>query len=774
MEHYAKWIIRWRYVVIAISLLLVCLLTSGGQFLSFKNDYRVFFGKDNPELQAFENLQATYSKTDNLLFMLEPKDGQVFTPTTLQAVVDLTAAAWQLPYSTRVDSISNFQYSYADGDNVTITRLITNPQQLNNVEINAIKAYALTEPLLVRRLISPQGHVTGINVTIQLPGKNSTTEIPSVVKPARALVADIEARYPNIKVYLTGVVMMNNAFSEATLNDFRLLQPLAFVTIMVGLLIFLRSLACTIITLLMVVLLITSAMGTAGWLGIQLTPPSASAPTIILILAVADCVHILVTFLHQLRQGKTKDAAIIESLRINFHPILLTSLTTIVGFLSLNFSDAPPFHDLGNITAIGIVYAFLLTVTLLPALLAIIPMQSSVRKEMEHRLINQLAEFVIRHRRPLPWIMGVLMVLAAACIPLNDFNDLFVEYFDHSVKFRRDTDYVTQQLTGLYFIDYSLAGQQDNTVSDPQFQAKVQNFIDWLQQQPEVVYTNSYTDILKRLNKNMHGDDPNMYKLPEQKELSAQYLLLYEMSLPYGLDLNNQLNLDKSATRLSVVLKTISSREILALEKRSKHWLQQNAPEIDVQSASPSLMFAHIGQRNIKSMLLGTFIALIIISFILIVALKSWKYGLISLLPNLAPAAVALGIWGLFIGQVGLAVSIVAGMSLGIVVDDTIHFLSKYMRARREQQLSAEAAVRYAFSSVGVALAITSIVLIAGFLVLSQSAFVLTADMGMVTSLTIAIALIIDFLFLPPLLMKIEANNDNSAEVYVPPQRLAA
>jgi len=167
-------------------------------------------------------------------------------------------------------------------------------------------------------------------------------------------------------------------------------------------------------------------------------------------------------------------------------------------------------------------------------------------------------------------------------------------------------------------------------------------------------------------------------------------------------------------------------------------------------------MFAHIGSRNIRSMLTGTTVALVLISLILVFALRSVKIGLVSMIPNLAPAAMSFGLWGILVGEVGLGLSIVTSMTLGIVVDDTVHFLSKYLRARREQNLGSQDAVRYAFSTVGTALWVTSLVLIAGFLVLTHSPFKLNADMGLLTAITIAFALAADFLFLPPLLMKVD------------------
>jgi len=763
IKTYAQWVVHWRWVIIFATLASVLLLASGGRFLEFTNNYRVFFGKDNPQLLAFENLQDTYTKNDNVLFMLMPKDGNVFTPRTLQAVVELTEASWQLPYSIRVDSITNFQHTYAEEDDLTVIDLVEDPENLSADELEKIKNIALNEPLLLDRLISPSAHATAVNITVELPEK-SLTEVPEAANFAREIRRRFEEKYPEIDFSLTGMVMMNNSFPEASKKDMKTLVPLALLAVIVGLLFFLRSFSGVLATLLVIAFSILAAMGSTGWLGIKLTPPSASAPTIILTLAIADSIHFLVTMLYNMRKGVEKHAAIIESLRINFQPIMLTSITTVVGFLSLNFSDAPPFRDLGNITAMGVIYAWIFSVMFLPAMMAVLPVRVKQSISKTSQVMDRLADFVISNRSKLLWGIGALILLSVAMIPRNELNDVFVEYFDESIEFRRDTDKVAENLTGLYLIHYSLDSKNKGGISEPAFLNKIDAFANWYRQQPEVLHVSIISDTFKRLNKNMHGDDPAMYKLPDQRDLAAQYLLLYEMSLPYGLDLNNQIDIDKTATKITATLKTISTREVIALEERAQQWLQENAPELKVNGASPTVMFAHIGDRNIRSMLKGTSIALVIISLILIFALRSLKLGLLSLIPNLAPVGVAFGVWALTVGQIGLSLSIVAAMTLGIVVDDTVHFLSKYLRARREQGLNAEDAVRYAFHTVGVALWVTTIVLIAGFLVLAQSAFELNAGMGLLTAITIAIALFIDFMFLPPLLIKFEEKVDASID----------
>ncbi|MEF1172578.1 efflux RND transporter permease subunit, partial [Vibrio sinaloensis] len=282
--------------------------------------------------------------------------------------------------------------------------------------------------------------------------------------------------------------------------------------------------------------------------------------------------------------------------------------------------------------------------------------------------------------------------------------------------------------------------------------------------QPEADHVATLSDVYKRLNKNMHGDEESYYALPLDRELAAQYLLLYEMSLPYGLDLNNQVNVDKSSIRMVLTVDNIGSVELVELENRIYAWFAQHAPQYEVVASSPSLMFAHIGETNMASMLSTLPVTLILISALMIFALRSLRLGLISVVPNMAPAIIGFGLWALISGEINLGLSVVVTLTLGIVVDDSVHFLSKYQRARLQGQ-SAEQAVRYAFHTVGRALWITTVVLVAGFAVLAMSSFRLNADMGLLSALVIFIALIVDFIFLPALLMQFDtAEYENKQE----------
>lgn len=744
--------------VILITTLLVFAAGYGAQKLEFKSDYRVFFSEENPQMQAFESMQKVYSKSDNVAFILSPQSGKVVTPETLEAIQWLTEASWQIPYSTRVDSISNFQNTTAEEDDLLVEDLYLEGSELSEQRLAYIQTTAVNEPLLLNKVIDAKASVSVVNATLQLPGINPVQEGPEVVTKVRAIRDEFVQLYPDIDVHLSGMVMMNISFAEASQNDSKTLIPMMFGMVVLGIAIMLRTFTGTISTVVVIIYSIVTTMGLAGWMGFFLTGPSSTTPIMVLTLAISDCVHILTTMFYEMRHGMSKKAALIDSLRVNFQPIFLTSITTAIGFLSLNFSDSPPFRDLGNMVAMGVMLAFVFSVTIFPAILTLIPVRIKVHTEESRQKdwMLKLAGFVNRNRGWLLPFMTLAMIGLAVMAPTNKLNDDFVKYFDERVPFRQATDYMQEHLSGMTLLEISVSSGESSGINEPDYLMKLDQFGEWLRGLEQTDHVNILTDTLKRLNKNMHGDDPDWYRLPDTRELAAQYLLLYEMSLPYGLDLNNQLDVDKSSTRVVATFQNLTSKEIIDLENRIKAWHQAHAPELGMEIASPSLMFAHIGQRNIVSMLTGTGSALILISVLLGMAVRSGRYGLVSLIPNLAPAAIGFGIWALMVGTVGLGLSVVAGMTLGIVVDDTIHFLSKYLRARREKQASAEEAVNYAFGSVGRALFITTLVLVAGFMVLAQSSFKVNADMGLMTAITIVIALIVDFFFLPPFLIMLD------------------
>lgn len=755
---YADWVIRYRLAVIALSLLLVIALGAGMAKIGFSSNYRVFFGQENPELSAFLTLQNTYTKNDNIVFIVQPSDKDLSRAEVAAALEDLTEKAWQIPYAIRVDSVTNFQDTRAEGDDLIVDDLIRDGADLSEEELDVRWARGKDEPLLFGSLIARDFETTGVNVTLQYPEKD-VTEVPKAVAKARAIAQEVRAEHPDLTIVLSGISMMNNAFFESSMKDMQTLTPLMYLMLGVVMIAMLRSFLATLCTFMVIIFAVVSAMGWAGHAGISLTPISVVAPTIILTLAIADSIHIFVTMMGLMREGLGRLDALKESLRINFLAVFITSLTTIVGFLTLNTLDTPPFHDLGNITAMGVFLAWLYSVTFLPALLSLLPIKVKAvgagGKFRVDQWMERYAEFIIRNRTAVLGFTAAVAVMAIALIPKLEINDQWVEYFDWSIPFRADAEFGLKELSGVYQVEYSIKAKDAGGISDPDYLRHLDAFTAWLRAQPDVEHVFSYTDIIKRLNKNMHGDDATWHRIPDERTLAAQYHLLYELSLPYGLDMNDRVDIDKSSTRLTATLRgSQTTKEVRAFIERSERWLKDNAPShMHAVGTGPAVMFSHISERNIKSMLSGNAMAIGMISVIMILTLRSVGTGLLSIIPNALPILMAFGVWAVTYKSIGLASASVSAIALGIIVDDTVHFLTKYRRGRREKGLDRADAVRYAFRTVGRALIVTTIVLTLGFLVMALSSFQINKQLGLMTSLTMIIGLFMDFTLLPALLL---------------------
>ncbi|EPO0020519.1 efflux RND transporter permease subunit [Vibrio vulnificus] len=747
---------RFSFWTLIISLIAIVATAMGAKNLYFRGDYNIFFDGSNAQLQAFDEIQTTFAKTDNIALVLAPKSGDVFDQRTLTQIQEMTEQAWQVPYSSRVDSLANYQHTEAVDDDLLVEDLLYQSYPLTAERIAKVRTIAMSEPLLVNALVSEKGDVAVINITMQMPGVDETAEVNEVVAYVEQMLSHYRAQYPDVTIYKAGIIAMNHSFAMAAQNDSATLVPTMLLVILVFLTLMLRSFLSVLATLVVIIGAIVATLGIVGWAGMFLHVASVNVPTLIMTLAVADCVHVIASMRHFMRQGMPKAQAIHRSVTLNFVPIIITSVTTAIGFLMMNMSDSPVLRDFGNLSALGVMIACVLSVSLLPALLNLLPVRFSAKQAAKSSdIMDKLADLVVHRRNVLLPLSIVVIAGSAALIPYNKVNDESVKYFDTSSEFRQAADFMEQRISGMTTMSIAIKTHQSQGIASPEFLAVLGEFTHWLREQPETDHVASLSDIYKRLNKNMHGDDNAYYTLPAERELAAQYLLLYEMSLPFGLDLNNQVNVDKSSVKLQLTVKNLGSVELVALEERIYQWFASHAPQYQVVASSPSLMFAHIGETNMSSMLSTLPITLILISALMIFALRSWRLGMISLVPNIAPAVIGFGLWALISGEINLGLSVVVTLTLGIVVDDAVHFLAKYQHARKAGQ-NAEQAVRYAFHTVGRALWITTVVLVAGFSVLAMSQFRLNSDMGQLSAIVIFVALVIDFVLLPSLLMRFD------------------
>jgi predicted RND superfamily exporter protein len=760
---FVQYVVEHPKRFLVFSLLLFVISAMGNPHYRNTLDYHFFFSADNPQLAAFDKLQEDYSKTEAVFVAIAPDNANVFTPENLSIIESFTRQAWSTPYSMRVDSLTNFQYTQGSEEGLEISDLFEQSEAMSADELAKRKAFSLTEPALVNALVSEDGAVAGVRLTINMLGIDHEQETPEVVLYVRELAAEFEQLYPSIKIYLTGQIVVDQSFPEATEADFNFVWPAFLLVMMVLLAVIFHGMFYMVATIVTGILAIGAGLGLVGWTQLQVNAAITAAPVMILTLAIADCIHILSNYTDELKLGRTKQLAMISSLRINFVPVFLTTFMTVLGFLTLHFNDSPPYQALGYVVASGVIYAMVFALIFLPSLIMIIPhklpkVESNI--DTRSKKMEGLAAWIINNNRCLLWSMSGLALFFVLSSSMNVINDNPVKYFGEKQTIRQHLDFVNTNITGLGALNYSIDSGEENGISKPEYLAKVDEFAAWLKQQPDVIQVDTFVDVIKRINKSLHADDDAFYKIPESPEEVSQYLLLYELSLPNGMDINNMVTSQKSASRVRVTMTNTEGRYHIALNEKALQWQKDNMSEVMwSEGASAPLMFAHIGKRSIDGMLGGLIGALFIMSGLLVFILRSVTLAAISLVSNVIPVAMAFGVWAWVSGEIDLGITVTFGIAFGIVVDDTIHFLSKYQRARRELAYGTKAAIIYAFSTVGVALLVTSIVLIAGFSMLGFSNMNITANMAILTTVTIAFAFLVDFFLVPSLLLKFDKDN---------------
>ena len=752
-------VMRRRWLTILLSLLVVLALAAGAQrIVAVDVDFRNHFSSDDPRLLALEQLEDTYAISDTALVAVAPQSGTVFTREALVAIEELTEQLWRTPFVTRVDSIANYSHSEGFEDELIVEPLIDDASSMSDDDIERIQTIAVNTEEVAGRFTSRDGRVAGLILSFAIPEDRQEDRQLAKVEAVDFLydtLAEARATYPNIDYHITGELALNRAMKDAMDEEFGLLGPIALGTMLLVAILLLRSIWGTVSIVVMIVAVLLSAMGFIGWSGLKFYGESAAALFVLMAVTVAHSVHVIEAMLSGLRQGMDRRQAAIHSMQFNVWPVFLTSLTTAIGFLSLNFSDMPPFQIMGNMVAFGSLCAFVYSVTLLPAFLSILPMRVRPVPAGKSDIFDRFGRFVVSRRMILLGSFIVIAVVLTVGISRIELNENSLELLDDSYEFRQSTDFVSENFGGLEPFEYSLSAGEEGGITNVEYLKQVDAFAEWYRAQPEVAHVFGISDIIKRLNKTLNGDDPAFYSVPGDSALAAQYLLLYEFSLPVGLDLNNLIDVNRSATRLTVVLKSLSSKEKLALDERAQDWLRHNAPSLETAATGVATVGAHSIQRNIEKMLIGTIIAMGIVSLLLVFIFRSVRLGLISLIPNFVPAAMAMGLWGYSVGEIGVAASVVTAIAFGIIVDDTIHFMTKYMRARKSGMMPAES-VQSTFRSVGKPLLATTIVFALGFMVFGASGMATNQALGLLVGITVMIALLADFLFLPPLLMVLD------------------
>ena len=750
IERFCRFIIFHKKKTLVIGLILIAIITSGASFLETPTGYRAFVENDQPNYADILDLEEKYGMIDTLSFVIKPNEGDIFQKDVLKLIKELTEISWQTPHSTRVNSLTNHQYTTVDGDDINISDFVDSVEFLENSDLKELKELALKEKTLVNFILSKSAKVSFINIYLDVPDQEGFEKPINFAEKQKKLFTE---KYPEIFVTVAGSARYSHNFQTTARTDATTMYPGFLILIIFLSYIFLRSALASILSLTIIFLSILPSMGTVGWLGFEVQPPLIMAPIIILTIALAHSIHILSIALTNMSEGMNKEQAMIESMKINFTPVFLTSFTTAVGMAGVNFGKIPAFSEMANTVVIGSGYSFIFSVTLLPALCMIMPIKSHGSPRFVLGILNSLGKLIYKFKFYFITFFGLASILLANQITNLYFDDDFDSYFDRVDDWVEVKNIVNDEFGSSFFIFANMSSEKTDGITSPKYLEKLEEFAKWLEAQDEVTTVTTVADVIKTLNKNMNGGSEEYYSIPNDKSLNAQYLLLYEFSVPYGMDLKNQMTADKAESRLLIRMNMITSRESILFNEKVNLWNEENLGTFKSRGVvGIPIMMPYVYRENTNGLMRGLLFSFSLIVIVIGLSLRSFRFGLISIVPNIVPFVLAYGILAMFTHIVSFSHTVSILISIGLVVDATIHFLTKFKKANT-LNLSQEDAIQYCFKYVGYPIIIASICLFCGFLFLLQSSFMTNFILGGMCALIIILALFIDLLLLPALLL---------------------
>ncbi len=747
-ELITRWVLKYRIIIILLAIIVTSLLAKHSMPPT-DNSMDIWLESSDPAYRAYMAYQDQFESEEFIILVFHGPD--IFSQQNLQVLQRLTLGLENIEGIDRVMSLTNAEElrSLSDGTLESVP-LVGTEIPSDSETIKKIRDYALNSPFYIDNLISRDAETTAVY------GIVSDRDIGARRRMLEKIEVMVRAEEKeNHKIYLSGSPVMDAEFERMSEEDSITFTFVTSFMIVAILYILYRSLSGVFLPLLVVGLATIWTLGLYGFLGHTLNMMTIMLPAVILAISVADAIHLMCQYNDEhLERPGDKQQALIRTLGKVGVPCLFTSMTTAIGFGSFIISEIGPVRLNGVFTALGIMLAFLVTVTLLPALLCYLkPLKITHRKGEGGDWVSRWLEASIRvvDRRPKAIICIGFVVLVISLIGITKLKreTNSIEFFKKTSPFRISLEFIEKKLTGTFSLEILFEGPPDS-LKDPAVLAKVEDLRDYLHAQPSITKTLHINDLLMEMNRIMHDGDEAFYTLPATRNEVAQYLLLYEMT--GGETLNMLMNHDHSLARLSIrsiSMPIESAKELIeALAQRLERSF--NGPvQANITGIVP--LWIKVDSYLLTSQTQSFFIAATGIFIMMCILMRSLRVGLLSMIPNLFPIVVTMGVMGWTGIRLDTATIMITSVALGIAVDDTIHFLARF---RRELAIcnDYDEALHRTIRTIGRAIFFTSIILFWGFISLTFGHFKPTIYFGFLTSLTMIVALVGDIFLLPVLL----------------------
>lgn len=700
-----------------------------------------------------EMAQEDFPPTTGVLFAFEADD--IFALESLQAMEALTQRYSEVKSAIAVNSLLNQRFNDSDQKIYGRDYLIPELEGLTASDTAKVREIALNDEDIVKNSLSK----TGDMALAQIRYKNAEDDQATRLEIARSVIAlrdSLRSEFPSVDIYVLGGLMFELDGINARTKDNQVLLPLVL-TIGILLLWFcLRSLPFSISLMAMAALSFTATMGTYGWLNIAFNQISTLGPLVVIVIAIADGIHVLSIYAQGLHKDMNKIDAMRESLRVNIQPITLATVTTAMGFLSLNYSSSPGIYGFGNIIAIGVVWAYIVTLAILPALVLLLPTNKVPKPLGIAGFIRAVIKLVTTRGNVLFWASAAIIAVTLGLLPLNKLDFDRFTFVDEDSDAHHVLTALSEKIGNDQALAYSIDSGEYYGITQPEFLQQVETLSIWLEAQPESSFVTSYTDYLRSQNKSDNDDDEAYDILPEDQLQIIDYLVGYQLVQEIEPSLQPIFNADYSAVRLVIATSNLSNKELLDFNDRIDDWIAENVQKkYKVLHGDNSILYVRLDRLITMELMYGFMLSFFFITITMIIGLQSWRYGLLSIMPNLFPATIVFGVWAVFVGELSPYILMLFSISIGLVVDDSVHILSKYISGKKDG-MSPESASVYSLDRAGSAITITTLSLALGTFILVFSSTPYFQSVASLLTPIIIVAWALDLFFLPPLLIKFD------------------
>ena len=765
---WADFVIKKRPLVLFVSLVFLVLGIITGSGIPFNNNTEQYFVEGDANLTNFNKLLDLFGDNEYLVVGIEAKenDSDIFYPETINLVEAITDFLERQEYVTQVRSITRYQYTDSSQGSLNTDYLIKDvgrfsiDHELQDEARSKIK----TEPLALGTIVTSDLKHTRIAARVDYIGDTAKHKV-ELVNRLYHFVHEEGLDQKGYRIHYSGRPVLNYMFEVFAQEDSKILNPLMLFLITGILFLHFRSFVFAIAPWAVVISSISCLLGIQSLLKYPHTPiDSALVPTMIII-GIGASVHILTEFSNNLTTLNNSKRAAKNAIIEIWKPCFFTALTTSVGFLALSVTNIDPVKEFALLGALAPLLIFIFATTTLPALLSYKNFKMGSPNEKYSTsyistIMHSLPGFTLKYRLPIFFLLLLSMIFITISVPRLNVDTNFFNYFKKDNPARIDMLYFDDVFDGALSLEFIIDSGDKQGIKDPSFLTQVELLQKSLEEMDFLGKSNSVVDYLKDVNQSLNNDDPDYYILPSTREMVAQMLFLYRNSGPDE-DLSDILDFDERYVRLSIPTKNMSASELSVKLELISELLRTEFSNLNVSLTGDVVMFHAQEEYTNEGMFKSFYMALVLICICFVVVFRSVKYGLLSVVPSIIPILMTGGIVALLDINLDLGTMVIGAITMGIAVDDAIHFMNRYVNAKKNSK-NTKASILEATTTTGRAVLLSSIVLVLGFSVLSFASFVPVILTGLFVALIMTLAVIGDLVCLPALLFLVDSQTEES------------